>query len=74
MTTHADLAAGRWESFSLAEQLANVGSEVDRSIVAWEAHRLDRFEKALARALELLDLRPGPTPARSATNSSSLPR
>jgi hypothetical protein len=39
-----------------AEQLAHVGSEVDRAMVAWEAHRPDRFEKALARALELFDL------------------
>jgi len=33
-----------------------VGSEVDRAIVAWEAQRHDRFDKALARALELFDL------------------
>lgn len=56
MTSHAELAAGRWRALTLAEQLANVGSEVDRVIVAWEAHRPDRFEKALARALELFDL------------------
>ena len=43
-------------TLSLAEQLAHVGGEVDRAIVAWEAHRPDRFEKALARALELFDL------------------
>lgn len=56
MTAHTDLAAGRWATLSLAEQLANVGSEVDRAIAAWEAQRADRFEKALARALELFDL------------------
>jgi hypothetical protein len=56
MTTHAGLAAGRWESLSLAEQLANVGSEVDRAIAAWAMHRSDRFDRALARALELFDL------------------
>ncbi len=56
MTTHADLAAGRWEGFSLAEQLANVGSEVDRAIAARAAQRSDRFDRALARALELFDL------------------
>lgn len=56
MTTHAGLAAGRWAALSLAEQLANVGSEVDRAIAAREAQRADRFEKALARALELFDL------------------
>lgn len=56
MTAHADLAAGRWAAFSLAVQLANVGSEVDRAIAAWVAQRSDRFARALARALELFDL------------------
>jgi len=56
MTSHAGLAAGRWTAFSLAEQLANVGSEVDRAITAWGAQRLDRFDRALGRALELFDL------------------
>ena len=54
--THTDLAAGRWQALTLAEQLANVGSEVDRAIRAWEAQRSDRFERALQRALELFDL------------------
>lgn len=54
--THSSLAQGRWGGLTLAEQLANVGSEVDRAIVAWDAHRPDRFDKALARALELFDL------------------
>jgi len=56
MTTPTDLAAGRWAALSLAEQLANVGSEVDRAIAAWAAQRSDRFDRALARALELFDL------------------
>jgi hypothetical protein len=56
MTIHAELAAGRWRALTLAEQLAHVGSEVDRTIVAWEARRPDRFDRALARALELFDL------------------
>jgi hypothetical protein len=54
--SHASLAAGRWRTFTLAEQLANVGSEVDRAIAAWETNRHDRFDRALARALELFDL------------------
>ncbi len=33
---HADLAAGRWKSLSLVEQLANVGSQVERAIKAHE--------------------------------------
>jgi hypothetical protein len=56
MTVHADLAAGRWQTLTLAEQLANVGSEVDRAIRAREAGRSERFERALERALELFDL------------------
>ena len=56
MTGHASLATGRWSTLSLAEQLANAGSEVERTIVAWEAQRSDRFDRALTRALELFDL------------------
>lgn len=56
MTGHAALATGRWNTLTLAEQLANVGSEVDRAVAAWVAQRADRFERALARALELFDL------------------
>lgn len=59
MASHAGLAAGRWGALTLAEQLAHVGSEVDRAIVAWEAQRPDRFDRALARALELFDLTAG---------------
>ncbi|HEV2671835.1 MAG TPA: hypothetical protein VGU74_12125 [Gemmatimonadales bacterium] len=59
MATHAGLAEGGWAALSLAEQLANVGSEVDRAIAAWAAQRLDRFERSLARALELFDLTAG---------------
>jgi hypothetical protein len=54
--THASLAAGRWQTLSLMEQLGNVGSEVDRAIRAHEQGRPDRFEHALDRALELFDL------------------
>lgn len=53
---HASLAAGRWESLTLIEQLANVGSEVDRAIRAHEAGRPDRRDAAVNRGLELFDL------------------
>lgn len=53
---HPSLAAGRWHSLSLMEQLANVGSEVDRAVRAHAQGRHDRFERALDRALELFDL------------------
>lgn len=56
MALHRSLAAGRWTELSIVEQLAHVGSEVDRTIRAHEAGRKDRFDSALARALELFDL------------------
>jgi hypothetical protein len=56
VTIHAELASGRWSELDLADQLANVGSEVDRTLRAWQAGRTERFERALDRALELFDL------------------
>lgn len=53
---HKGAAAGGWAKLDLVEQLANVGSEVERAIRAHEAGRTGRFEGALARALELFDL------------------
>jgi len=49
-------AADRWATLSVTEQMGNLGSEVQRAIRAHEAGRRDRFEPALARALELFDL------------------
>jgi hypothetical protein len=52
---HPELAAGRWQRLSLAEQLANVGAEVGRM-----RRRRGTDEPLVAaafeRALELLDL------------------
>ena len=52
---HADLAAGKWKTMSLVEQLGNVGSEVGR-VVRWQKKDQQACEKAFSRALELLDL------------------
>jgi hypothetical protein len=52
---HRDLAAGRWEQLSLAEQLANVGSEVGR-MLRWRERNEHLATGAFDRALELLDL------------------
>ncbi len=52
---HTD-AAARWGRFTLAEQFAHVGSEVERTFRAQEADNLPRRDLALARALELFDL------------------
>ena len=46
----------RWATFSLVEQLGNVGSEVERTIRAHASGNAVRFDGALARALELFDL------------------
>ena len=52
---HRDLASGRWFAMSLAEQMANIGSEVSRA-TRWSGKNADLARSALYRALELLDL------------------
>jgi hypothetical protein len=53
---HPSLASGRWRSFTLVEQLAHIGSEVERAL-GWRGKgRPENAEKALERGLELLDL------------------
>jgi hypothetical protein len=53
---HRELAAGKWNQLPFAEQMANVGSEVERAI-SWKAKgRLDYSTHAFERAVELLDL------------------
>jgi len=53
---HKQLASGRWFKMSVAEQLANVGSEVERTILWRDKNNRDYSHKAFERALELLDL------------------
>jgi len=52
---HRELTAERWFSFTLAEQLGNVGSEVGRTL-KWRSRNPEIAERAMARALELIDL------------------
>ncbi|MGE3154528.1 MAG: hypothetical protein AB7G48_17630 [Nitrospiraceae bacterium] len=52
---HRELAAGRWQTMPLVEQLANVGSDVGRA-ARWQGKDLARCQQAFDRALELLDL------------------
>ena len=53
---HKDLAAGRWTELPFVEQMANIGSEVERAL-HWQAkHNAGYTQKAYERALELLDL------------------
>ena len=53
---HKDLAAGRWFTFSLVKQLANVGSDVERTIQWKNQGNIEYSMQACIRALELLDL------------------
>ena len=53
---HKGLAAGRWQTLSLAEQMANIGSEVERAF-NWRAKQNVEYSgRAFWRALELIDL------------------
>lgn len=51
---HADLARGRWQTLTLAEQLGNVGSEFGRALVARTWGDQSRFENASSRFYELM--------------------
>lgn len=53
---HKDLAQGRWHQFTLAMQLANIGSEVERAMKWKNEQREESFQHAFARMLELIDL------------------
>jgi len=53
---HKNLAQGRWASMPFVEQMANIGSEVERAL-NWRAkHNADYSQRACERALELIDL------------------
>lgn len=53
---HKGLAGGRWFELSFAEQMANVGSDVERAIRWHQRGDKAHFEAAFDRTLELLDL------------------
>ena len=53
---HKNLDSERWSRMPLAEQMANIGSEVSRAL-NWRKKGNEAFsEKAVSRALELLEL------------------
>ena len=53
---HKGLAEGRWKSFTFLEQMANIGSEVERAL-NWRAKNNPAYSQmAFERALELIDL------------------
>jgi len=53
---HKNLAGGRWQELSFFEQMANVGSEVERAIKWKNKNNLEYSRLAFERCLELLDL------------------
>ena len=55
VSRHAGVAE-RWGNLTIAEQLAHVGSEVERALRAHEAGNDARRDFAIGRALELFDL------------------
>ena len=53
---HEELASGRWHTFTLAFQLANVGADFGRALKGKMSGDNARMWSALERCLELLDL------------------
>ena len=56
MIQHKELAEGRWQEMSFCEQMANIGSEVSRTIKWKEKQNSIQSQKAFERALELIDI------------------
>ncbi|MFA4889966.1 MAG: hypothetical protein WC628_10430 [Candidatus Omnitrophota bacterium] len=53
---HKSLANGGWQKLSFFEQMANIGSEVERAIKWKNKNNAQYCSMAFERALELLDL------------------
>lgn len=53
---HKELAEGRWKQLPFLEQMANIGSEVERAL-NWRAKQNSAYsQQTFERALELMDL------------------
>ena len=53
---HQKLASGQWKKLNFFEQMANIGSEVERAILWRKKGNIPYKQKAIERALELLYL------------------
>lgn len=53
---HKTLVAGRWKNLSFLEQMANIGSEVERTISWKEKGNVEYSQKAFIRSIELLNM------------------
>jgi hypothetical protein len=56
MRLHKDLTPERWFKFSIFEQLANVGMDIERTIQWKKCGKIESSHQAFERAMELLDL------------------
>jgi len=64
MKLHKNLTAEKWNKLSLFEQLANVGTDIDR-VIRWRNKGNKEYSKStFERALELLDLTADPKNSR----------
>lgn len=52
---HKELSRGRWKELSFFDQMANIGSEVERAL-KWKDKNAEDSQLAFERALELIDL------------------
>ena len=52
---HKELAEGGWGKLSFPEQMANIGSEVERTISWNKRKKPEHSQEAFFRALELVD-------------------
>lgn len=53
---HQELSAGRWGELPFVDQMANIGSEVNRALNWRKKENAPYCRQAVERALELLDL------------------
>lgn len=56
MNLHKDLTSERWFRLSMLEQLANIGTDIERTIQWRKRGDLQASNAAFDRALELMDL------------------
>ncbi len=56
MSLHKNLTLEHWSTFSLMEQLANVGTDIERTINWRKRGNKEASNAAFDRAIELLDL------------------
>jgi hypothetical protein len=55
MTYHKNLSKGLWKKLTFCQKMANIGSEVERTII-WRGKKKEYSQMAFARALDLMDL------------------